>query len=458
MRISVRNQLISTYLAISIFTALIIYVLTYTTSERRVERLAQDYMLKEMVEEVHHWYAAERSWEGFADYFKSLHPPFPDKKEPERNQVNAAGSKKAGIVTADQRVLLKYLYFQPGELIPEAYLVNARQVTFHGEVIAWIIPPEATGINLNSQLQVFLDNTSDILLISVGVSIIAALVLGVIFAKAVLKPIEKLTAATSAIASGNLDQKIESLRDDEIGDLSRSFNKMSQDLVKAEHQRRQLTADITHDLCTPVQVVMGYIEMAQAGELTLSQERIAIIASELEQIRRLIQDMSLLAQTDTRTLSIISSPTAISALIQRVVRMYQLSCHEKNIDLSYHCPIDLPQLYLDEERMVQVLSNLVSNAIRYVPEGGKISITSYIDQSRLIIKVNDNGCGIHPDHLPFVFDRFYRSDTSRSDASGKMGLGLSISRGLVEMQGGTIRVDSDGHTGSEFIIYFPLSL
>lgn len=442
---------------ISIFTALIIYVLTYATSEKRIEKLAENYMLQEMSQEVHHWYAAEQSWEGFAAYFKSLHPPLPDDKDLGLNKAKNGGSKKAGLVTSDQRVLLKYLDFQPGEFIPKAYLSNARQVKYRGDVIAWIIPPEATGINLSSQLQVFLDNTLDVLLSSVAVSILAALFLGVIFAKVVLKPIETLTTAASEIASGDLYQKIESYRDDEIGDLSRSFNKMSQDLVAADQQRRQLTADITHDLGTPVQVISGYIEMAQDGELALNPERVEIIANELEQIQRLLKDMSLLAQTDAKTLSIHTESIEIPSLIQRVIRMHQLSCHEKQIDLNYRCASNLPLLDLDEERMIQVLSNLISNSIRYVSKGGNIDITSYYEHNVVAIKVSDNGSGIHPDDLPFIFARFYRSDRSRSGVSGKMGLGLSISRGIIEMQGGTIRAESDGRSHSHIIIEFPVT-
>ncbi|MDG3085032.1 HAMP domain-containing sensor histidine kinase [Vibrio hannami] len=276
-------------------------------------------------------------------------------------------------------------------------------------------------------------------------------------AKRALKPIESLTKASAAIASGDLRQEVSTHSDDEFGDLSNTFNKMSKDLSNADKQRRQLTADIAHDLGTPVQVISGYIEMAQDGSLELNQERVNTIADELEHVQRLLKDMSLLAKTDAKTLSIYTSPTEISSLLERVTRMHQLMCQKKQITLNFNCSAAMPQPQLDEERMVQVLGNLISNAVRYVPEGGKIELSSYCNESYLTIKVSDTGCGIHPDDLLFVFDRFYRSDSSRSGKSGKMGLGLSISKGLIEMQGGTIRVESDGKSGTQFIIEFPVN-
>lgn len=450
-----RNKLIVTYLVMSAFTALIIYVFTYATSEARVDKLVANHMVREMVNEVESWYANEQSWAGFPEYFKSLHPPIPQGKEQGWDNLQNGGTKKAGLVTSERRVLLKYLDFQPGDMIPQAYLAKARPVKYQQETIAWVIPPETTGISFNSQLQVFLDNILDVVFMSLAVSLLASLTLGVVFAKFIVKPIETLIKATSGIASGKLNQKTSSDRDDEIGDLSRSFNKMSEDLVTADKQRRQLTADVTHDIGTPIQVISGYIEMAQEGQLVLNEERIAIIASELEQVRRLVSDMSLLAQTDAKTLSIQLAPTDIPSLLCRMVRMHQFTCDAKGIELKLDYAEPLPQPELDEVRMIQVLGNLINNAIRYVPQGGTITIGAYCYDNRLILKVSDSGCGIAPNDLPFIFDRFYRSDVSRTGTSGKMGLGLSISRGLVEMQGGTIRAESDGKAGSQFLIEIP---
>ncbi|WED24495.1 HAMP domain-containing histidine kinase [Vibrio sp. JC009] len=453
MRIPIRNKLIATYLFISLLTASLIYALTYFTSEQRVKALAQDYQLNEMRQEVYHWYAAEHQWEGFPEYFKTLHPP--PSKPPESKPVPAMpGSKVHGLVTHENIALLKYLQFQPGDTIPKAYLANATPVKYKGETIAWIIPPDVMGISLNSEMQVFFDNILEVLFISICIGVLVSLFMGALLARILLKPVELLTRASSAIAKGKLEQTIPTYSDNEIGDLARSFNKMSQDLVVADKQRRQLTADITHDLGTPVQVISGYIEMAQDGEMELNSGSIDTIADELEHIKRLIKDMSLLAETDAKTLSLQMEETRINPVLERVKRLFTQPCDEKQITLNLNCADPLPLLNLDEQRVVQVLGNLISNALRYTPQGGTITLTSELKDNRVIVRVTDSGSGINPEDLPYIFDRFYRSDSSRG-ASGKMGLGLSISKGIIEMQGGTIYAESDGINGSQFIISFP---
>ncbi|MFC1236220.1 ATP-binding protein [Vibrio sp. F74] len=454
MRVPIRHKLIATYFFISLFTACSIYLVTYFTSEQRVAKLAQDYQVSEMLNEVRNWYIAENTWEGFADYFKTLHPPKASLSSADSQNKNK--DKRAGIVTADHYALLNYLTFEAGELIPKAYLAEAHPVRFKGNIVAWVIPPEATGISFNSRLQVVLDNIREALLISMVASILASLIVGWFIAKFAIKPIDSLTKASTAIASGDLNHQIEASTNDEISDLAHSFNMMSKELANADMQRRQLTADITHDLGTPIQVISGYIEMAQDGELELNQQRVRTIASELEHIQRLIKDMSTLVQTDAKTLSIDPTMVSILTVIERVAEAHQTLCQKKNIDLTYDCSEVIPLIHLDEVRIVQVLSNLVSNAIRYVEERGRIKIDASADDKALTIKVSDNGKGISPNDLPHLFERFYRADSSRSGHSGKMGLGLSICKGLIEVQGGTIRVESDGHSYSRFIIEFPL--
>lgn len=447
---SIRSKLVATYFFISALTALLIYVLIYLTSEQRINALAKDYQTKEMSQEISNWYAAEQQWLGFTQYFHRLHPP-PDKSKKDDKSVNNGVIKRHGILDANNRALLRYGDYVAGDVIPKTYLINAIPVLYNGEIIAKIIPPDVVGLSLNSELYIFLNNLREVLIIAVSIGVFISLLMGIVLARIMLRPIESLTMASTAIADGKLQQKVPVYTNDEIGTLAQSFNKMSQDLAIADKQRRQLTADITHDLGTPIQVISGYVEMAQDGMLELNQERLDTIAEELKRINRLIEDMSLLAKTDARTLSLQLSPTHIDAVLQRVAQLYQQVCSEKHIVLRLDCASDIPAFDLDEERIVQILGNLISNALRYTPEGGEIKLLAKYKSSTLIIQVIDNGCGIAPEDLPFVFDRFYRSDNVRG-TSGKMGLGLSISQGLVEMHGGTISVDSDGESGCCFKI------
>lgn len=454
MRLTIRNKLVVTYMLISLFTALLIYLLIYFTSEPRLNQLTREYQQKEITQEVISWWAAEHTWEGFGDYFKELHPP--PKWDEDKPQSGPDRKKTHGLFTTDRVALLRYLGYMPGDTIPGAFFEKATPIKYKGEQIAWIIPPDATGISLNSELQVYLDNTRYSMMIAILISLFLSLGIAVLLARITTKPLESLTKATTAIAQGDLEQNVPELSNDEVGDLSRSFNKMSKDLARADAQKKQLTADITHDLGTPVQVISGYIEMAQEGDLELNHERLAIISDELKHVQNLLKDMSLLAQTDANTLSLNLAETDIRALLERVFRSYKNPCENEKILLTLDCPRDLPHIKIDEEQVIRVLGNLVSNAIRYTPENGDIEIKARSINNQLKIEIHDSGCGIQPEDLPLVFERFYRSDTARTGACGKMGLGLSISKGLVEVHGGNILVESDGKSGSTFIISLPI--
>ncbi len=454
MRISIRNKLTATYLFISIFTALLIYLLTYFTSEQRISALALEYQTTEMIIEAEDWYAASNSWAGFPAYFNTMHP----NKRKRLNTVNNNIKSKQKIhsfIDKNRKSIFHYLTYQPGEIVPVAYLAKGTEILHQGEIVGWILPPDATRITLKSQVKVFLENIQEVMMIAVAISVICSLIIGVILAKIVLKPVASITKASIDIAQGELNQKVIRYSDDELGDLAIAFNKMSQDLVTSDQQRKQLTADITHDLATPVQVISGYIEMAQEG-IVLNEERIEIIASELELINRLIKDMSLLAETDSKTLSLTLLPTQIKSVLQRAVKLYKKSCHDKQVQLTFTCESELPTLLLDEERIMQVLGNLMTNALRYTEKNDAISISAYQSLDKVIIKVADTGAGINALDLPYIFDRFYRSGDSRSHGSGKMGLGLAISKGLIEMHQGEISAYSK-NKGACFKIIFPIA-
>lgn len=459
MKYSVRTKLLITYLAVAIFTAVLIYLLIILTSDQRLKTLVLDQQLIEIQNEVKDWYTAEQNWTGFGEYFKRLHPP----KGANPAQINASPHKQVlrkkghGVVDANHRVLIRFLDFQQGEVVSSAYLSKALPVKVNNQTVAWVVPDDAMGISLQSEKKVFFDHINQVLLIAIVIAIGAAFIIAIFLAKVILRPIEALTKASDAMAKGNLEQKITVSSQDEIGTLAEAFNKMSEDLALADQQRRQMTADIAHDLGTPLQVISGYIEMVQDSSLALTPNRIDIIATELGHIKCLLDDLSLLAKADEQNLSLQIGPTQIHLLLERVARLYKQACKQKNITVTVDASPSLPLISLDEERMMQVLGNLISNALRYTPSGGAVSLMANKKGDQLAIIVKDSGKGIAKDDLPFVFDRFYRANTARSGSSGKMGLGLAISRALVTLQHGSIKAESPGiGNGATFTISFPL--
>jgi two-component system OmpR family sensor kinase/two-component system sensor histidine kinase BaeS len=313
----------------------------------------------------------------------------------------------------------------------------------------------------SDQRKLFATLFERLLLISSAIAILVALLTGIILARIFLAPIRSLTTASDAIAQGRLLQNIPIISNDEIGKLTHTFNEMSNDLVISDQQRRQLTADIAHDLGTPSQIISGYLEMALDGSLPLTDDKIKIIYSEMEHIKYLLKDLNLLAETDTKTLSLEIEPVQIATLFQRVQAIYSSPCKRKNINLYVDVIGNIPKLNLDEERMVQIFANLISNSMRYTPKYGVIKLEAQPLGNKLIITVEDSGSGIAEKKLPFIFDRFYRGESARGnnpDNSSNSGLGLTISKALIEMQGGSIHASSDGENkGCTFFITFPLN-
>ncbi len=466
MRFQLRHQLTATYLLVSLITAGVTYAWVIMTSEHRLNELTLEYQTREMKQEVIAWYREEQSWEGFEAYFKELHPPSskkPDSREREKHPLYADPKqdprpKRHGIVTADNISLLSYLSFKSGELIPAAYLAQAKPIYLNNQLIARIIPPEATGLSLNSRNRVFLDNIHSILMFAIVVGVITSLLLGMILSRWLLKPMDQIHQAISSMAKGRLKQKVEVKASNELGELASGFNAMSANIAQADQQKRQLTADISHDLNTPIQVISGYIEMAQHGAIELDEKRLSLIASELGLMERLVKDMNLLAKTDTKTLKLDISSVSISDLMTSVYNRFEPRCQAKDIVLVLELDDSLPTLELDRNRMLQVLGNLVDNAIRHTPKRGIVALSACVNETYCQIIVADTGCGIQTDQLPYVFDRFYRVENARSGDEGNSGLGLSISKGLLEMQGGEITVRSDGQSGSEFIVRLPADI
>lgn len=457
---SLRSKLILSYLAIAVLTALSIYALILATSDQRLKTLILEQQIIELRDEAARWYASEGNWSGFPDYFQVLHPP-PQRERPapgaplgERPTVAEIGMH--GIVTVDRQVLVPFRTYLPSQTVPEALLANATPVEVNGETVGWVIPDESTGISLQAEETVYLQRTNQVLLSAGALAVIAAMLMGIWFARVLLRPIYALTDASEQMAQGQLKQQVTIHTDDELGKLASSFNSMSHEVALGHQRRRQLTADIAHDLSTPLQIIAGYVETIQDGTLKPTPKRMDVIATEVEHLRRLIQDLNTLAETDSNTLSLNMQSVALDEYLPQVVSSFASLADEQQVALQLDAlPAQLPTVQADQARLTQVLGNIVSNALRYTPEGGRIQIAVRALADAAQIRVKDSGSGIDPQSLPFVFDRFYQSDQARS-TSGKMGLGLAISKGLVEAMGGVISAESAGkNQGATFVITLP---
>jgi signal transduction histidine kinase len=255
------------------------------------------------------------------------------------------------------------------------------------------------------------------------------------------------------LTQGKRGEQIAVRSGDELGKLTAAFNQMSSDLTRAENARRQMTADVAHDLRTPLTVLSAYIESLGEGVLQPTPERFAVMQTEVNHLSHLVEDLMTLARADAGEVTLKRHPVALADLLNRIAKTYALQAEGAGLTLAHQAEPGLPTLSMDEERMAQVLGNLVSNAIRYTHSGGRVSLAALREGGCIKLIVSDTGKGIAADALPFVFDRFFRADASRS-AGDESGLGLAIAKSLVEAHGGRIEVQSQVGVGTTFVISF----
>jgi two-component system sensor histidine kinase BaeS len=272
---------------------------------------------------------------------------------------------------------------------------------------------------------------------------------------------------------------------DEVGQLAAAFNHMSADLARASQLRTQMTADLAHDLRTPLTILRGYTEGLQDGRLQGAPALYAVMHGEVEHLQRLVEELRVLSLADAGALPL--SPRAVdpAALLERAGLAHVMQAEQQGVALRVEADDGLPSIAVDTDRIAQVLNNLVSNALRYTPEGGEIVLRAYVDHSlktadrslktadrgpqaaavggqasAVVLEVRDTGSGIAAEDLPNVFDRFYRADAARqrtNSGGGGSGLGLAIAKAIVEAHGGTIAVISAAGEGTTFTIKLPIA-
>jgi signal transduction histidine kinase len=279
-----------------------------------------------------------------------------------------------------------------------------------------------------------------------------ALVLGLFLARLITRPVRDMTTAARSIAAGDLGQQVPVRSRDELGLLAQQFNAMSAGLARSNELRRRLTADIAHDLRTPLTVISGYLEALRDEDLAPTPERFSTMHDETQVLLRLVQDLHTLSLADAGELPLKRQPVAPQRLLERVATSYEHAAAQLGVALAVQAEPGLPELHVDVEQTVRALSNLVSNALHHTPPGGTVTLSAGHTARGVAIAVADTGRGISAEHLPNVFERFYRADESRQQASGGSGLGLAIVRSIVEAHGGQVAVESSAGRGSLFTI------
>jgi two-component system OmpR family sensor kinase/two-component system sensor histidine kinase BaeS len=288
------------------------------------------------------------------------------------------------------------------------------------------------------------------ILLSVFLVVVAALLI-----RRFVNPLADVIYAAREVTNGKLSTRISSEGPQDMRSLSESFNEMAASLERNDRERRDLLADIAHELRTPLSVIRGRLEGIVDGIYKADDGQVVSLA--LEQtylLERLVDDLRLLTLAETRQLHFEKKSVDLAQLSQHTIDMFSAEAQEKNISLALEKGNGSYNAELDLQRMEQVIGNLVGNSLRYIPDGGRIWLTLEETSSEVKLFVNDNGPGVAEDELPYLFDRFWRKDKSRTRSAGGTGLGLAIAKQLAEAQGGTIHASNLREGGLQVVIEF----
>ncbi len=296
----------------------------------------------------------------------------------------------------------------------------------------------------------FISAVNGALILAVTVAGVVALLLTVVFSRRILEPIESLTAAARKMENGDLSQRVSVRSKDEIGTLTHAFNAMADGLARLENLRRNMVTDVAHELRTPLTNIRGYLEALRDGMIQPGPALINSLHEEAMLLNRLIDDLQELALAEAGQLRLVRQMVDIREIIEQAVSAQQPSMAEKGLKVSVDLPPNLPLVEADAERIGQVLRNLLNNASVHTPANGEVRVTVQLVDAEVVVSVRDTGSGIPPTHLPYIFERFYRADKSRTRATGGAGLGLAIVKQLIEAHGGRIWAESTEGSGSVF--------
>ncbi|MBI5943394.1 MAG: HAMP domain-containing protein [Chloroflexi bacterium] len=296
------------------------------------------------------------------------------------------------------------------------------------------------------------------LVIAVIAASLVALIVSLVFSRSILAPVNVMMNASQRIADGHYDERVESRGDDELNQLAGSFNQMAEQLEQVESMRRRLIGDVAHELRTPLTAIKGYAEGLMDGVLPAASESYQQIHAESERLNRLVDDLQELSRVESRATQLDVHPVDSAAIIKTVTKRLQHQFDDKRVNLTSSLPREPIHLLADEDRVIQILTNLIGNALQYTPEEGSVTVSIVSEKEEARISVRDTGAGIPPEHLAKIFDRFYRVDKSRARSRGGSGIGLTIAKHLVEAHGGQIWAESAGENkGSVFVFTLPLS-
>jgi signal transduction histidine kinase len=435
------TKLVLAFLLVSLFSTGIIVVFTRLATNSEFNRFVNNRYKTELVDQLASYHQENKTWTGVEKIFNHGH--------------DTGRPLFFSIADQDGKIIVAGNNRHAGEIVNSIDLSSGTPIQVNNETVGILIisaPPDRNPLE-----DEFIRRLGQSISVSAIGTILAAFILGALLSRTIARPIRELTKATHEMANGKFGTQVPVRSRDEIGELAASFNKMNDNLARSFNLRKQMTADIAHELRTPLSLITGHAEAVHDGVLPPTKENFEIIREEAERLEKLVNDLRTLSLADAGELYVEFQPVEINKLLNDIKSHYMVHFNQKRIALDLEPDPADPKANLDPIRFSQVLMNILDNALRYTPEEGRVIISTKQNGEQIEITVQDNGEGVDPEDATHLFDRFYRTDESRTrnGDTGGSGLGLAIARSIVEMHHGKIWAESEKGKGLKVIIQLP---
>ena len=434
---SISSKLILAFLSIGIVSVAIIGLSALWNTRAEFIRFLSDQNQTDFVTELSNYHRTNGSWDEVETLFTQGNNP------PQPGMGPGPHMMRRPFTLTDENgtVILSSERYKRGEKISAADLENGTTITEDDRVVGILVSIHMPFEGQPREVE-FIERINRTLLYGGLIGAVIALLLGIFLSRTLTRPIRELTRATHAVSEGDLSQQVPIRSNDELGELARAFNKMSTELSRSVNARKQMTADIAHELRTPLSLILGHAEAVHDGVLQPTRENFEIIRDEAGRLEHLVNDLRILSLADAGELTINPQSIEPRRLVHEVASLYQHEAQRKNISLELDVASELPNIEVDPGRMTQVLTNILDNALRHTPDSGRIILSAKEVNDQVELSVQDSGPGLKAEDLDRIFERFYRTDSSRQRQDGGSGLGLAIAKSIVQAHGGQLSAET----------------
>jgi signal transduction histidine kinase len=451
---SISTKLIIAFLSIGIISVTVIFVTARWNTRQEFINFLTDQNQSAIYTSLANYHQQNGSWDGVEYLYGERQMPGMGMGQGQGQGPRSEMMQSFILADQDGFVIIPSGKYTIGEKLPEQELELGVPITENGRVVGILIPLRQQFQASQRELE-FIERINVTLLYGALIGAVIALFLGIFLSRTITRPIRELTKATHAISEGDLSQQVAVRTNDELGELGKAFNKMSAELSRSVNARKQMTADIAHELRTPLSLILGHAEAVHDEVLPPTKENFEIIREEAARLENLVNDLRTLSLADAGELSIIPQTVEPGGLLQEVASLFQYQAQKKDISLELDAAPPLPALEIDPGRMTQVLTNILDNAIRHTPAGGRILLSARQVGGMVELAVQDSGPGLPKAEVERIFERFYRADASRRRDDGGSGLGLAIAKSIVLAHNGQLSAESEPGRGLRISILLP---